>query len=226
MKLGILNLIPKGGRDTRMLKNLRPITLLNTDYKIVEKAISNRMIPSLEEIISADQRGFIPNRRIAANIRKILDIIVCTKEEQYPGLIMSCDFMKCFDKIETDSVLKAMEYFNFSEMLRNWMRILYGEFQIRIQNNGDFSSSVKVTRSVHQGGPASNCYFLVVAELLAISLKKDNRIRGIFVKEILHLLNQYADDLDVFLSYDEDSMRAVMEKFKEVPRQHRFYPKL
>ena len=32
-KQGILNLIPKGQKDTRYLKNLRPITLLNTDYK-------------------------------------------------------------------------------------------------------------------------------------------------------------------------------------------------
>ena len=34
---GILNLIPKTGKDKRFLKNLRPITLLNSDYKIIEK---------------------------------------------------------------------------------------------------------------------------------------------------------------------------------------------
>ena len=44
---GILNLIPKGDKDTRLLKNLRPITLLNTDYKVIEKAIANRMLPGL-----------------------------------------------------------------------------------------------------------------------------------------------------------------------------------
>ena len=36
---GILNLIPKPNKDTRLIKNLRPITLLNVDYKIIEKAI-------------------------------------------------------------------------------------------------------------------------------------------------------------------------------------------
>ena len=38
MRQGILNLIPKPNKDSRYIKNLRPITLLNTDYKIIEKS--------------------------------------------------------------------------------------------------------------------------------------------------------------------------------------------
>ena len=44
---GILNLIPKANKDTRLIKNLRPITLLNTDYKIIEKVIANKMLPGI-----------------------------------------------------------------------------------------------------------------------------------------------------------------------------------
>ena len=40
----ILNLIPKPGKDSRDINNLRPITLLNVDYKIIEKVLANRMI--------------------------------------------------------------------------------------------------------------------------------------------------------------------------------------
>ena len=71
---GVINLIPKKGKDVHLLKNLRPITLLNSDYKIVEKAIANRMVPALEEIIHSDQAGFLPNRKIETNIRKIFDL--------------------------------------------------------------------------------------------------------------------------------------------------------
>ena len=35
--MGVISLIPKAGKDTRFVKNLRPITLLNSDYKIIEK---------------------------------------------------------------------------------------------------------------------------------------------------------------------------------------------
>ena len=54
-KRGILNLIPKGNKDPRKLANLRPITLLNSDYKVIEKCIANRMMPALDTIISDDQ---------------------------------------------------------------------------------------------------------------------------------------------------------------------------
>ena len=72
---GIINLIPKANKDTRKLKNMRPITLLNTDYKIIEKAIANRLDSMLEDIIGKDQRGFMKNRRILVNIRKVFDIM-------------------------------------------------------------------------------------------------------------------------------------------------------
>ena len=65
---GILNLIPKQDKDTKLLANLRPITLLNCDYKIVEKAIANRMVEVMDFIINCDQRGFLPDRKISSGI--------------------------------------------------------------------------------------------------------------------------------------------------------------
>ena len=40
--LRVINLIPKASRNSRFLKNLRPITILNSDYKLVEKAIATK----------------------------------------------------------------------------------------------------------------------------------------------------------------------------------------
>ena len=179
-------MIPKGEKDTRYLKNLRPITLLNVDYKILEKAVSNRMIPALQEVIHADQKGFLPNRRITSNIRRILDVISSCDEEDYDGVILSCDYYKCFDVIEMESIQKSMEFFKFSQVLISWVRIMYEKFTLKVQNNGQFSTSFVATRGVHQGGPASNAIFLCVAELLAINLRTDNRIQGIYVKQIVN----------------------------------------
>ena len=98
---GILNLIPKPNKDSRLLKNLRPITLLNVDYKILEKAISNRLQSALDNIINHDQKGFMPDRRISANIHKVFDIIKATEEQDFSGLILSVDWSKAFDRVET-----------------------------------------------------------------------------------------------------------------------------
>ena len=68
---GILNLIPKDNKDSRFTSRTSgPITLLNTDYKIIEKAIANKMIPALDHIINKDQRGFMKERENISQYKK------------------------------------------------------------------------------------------------------------------------------------------------------------
>ena len=40
---GIISLIPKKSRDNTLLKNWRPLTLLNTDYRILAKTLAHRI---------------------------------------------------------------------------------------------------------------------------------------------------------------------------------------
>ena len=72
---GIIKLIPKKDADLTSIKNWRPLTLLNCDYKIASKAIANRVKTVLLKLISEDQTGFIKGRNIAENIR-IIDSII------------------------------------------------------------------------------------------------------------------------------------------------------
>ena len=213
---GILNLIPKKDRDTRILKNLRPITLLNTDYKIVEKILVNRMMPALDIIIDPDQKGFMPGRRISSNIRKIMDIVKAAEIEDIPALIVQADIAKAFDKVAMCAILGAFRYFNFPEFFCEWFSILYKNFFVRVQNNGFFSDRIHIQRSVHQGAPASAAIFICVAELLAISLRNNNSVRGVYVQDIYQLLNQYADDTDTCLDgSDESSLNATLDTFNK-----------
>ena len=102
---GIINLIPKASKDQCFLKSLRPITLLCTDYKVIEKAISNCLLFSLQHLISQDQKGFLANRKITVNIRKVMDIMLYCEQNNLEGLVLSIDFEKCFDNIETTAIL-------------------------------------------------------------------------------------------------------------------------
>lgn len=75
MKQGLIALIPKHGKDKRILDNLRPITLLNTDYKLLFGLIAARMKKGLTQIISETQSGFLGGRSIHNNIRLVLDLV-------------------------------------------------------------------------------------------------------------------------------------------------------
>lgn len=54
---GIITLIPKQDKDLRSLNNWRPLTLLNTDYKILAKILANRLQLVMNTIIDTDQTG-------------------------------------------------------------------------------------------------------------------------------------------------------------------------
>jgi hypothetical protein len=59
----MLTLLHKGGIE--ITRNWRPITLLNSDYKIISKLLANRMKPVLNKIIHTDQKGFVVGRNIS-----------------------------------------------------------------------------------------------------------------------------------------------------------------
>ena len=219
---GILNLIPKAGKDPRHIKNLRPITLLNTDYKIIEKVIAMKMVPALTQIINKDQRGFMKDRRISVNIRKMLDILYITEVEDLEAVVLSMDFVKCFDKCSFSILHGSLVFFGFGDIIKKWTKILYKDFTVKIQNNGYFSSPIEIHKGVHQGGCCSSVYFLVIAEILALALRNNHKVQGITIREIHHLLDQFADDMDIFSNAQEESIKAILEELDRFKLQSGF----
>ena len=213
---GILNLIPKPNKDCRFIKNLRPITLLNVDYKMLEKMIANRLLPMPQSIISCDQRGFLPDRRISINIRKMLDVMEHVKRQEKEALIINCDFLKAFDKVNLNSLFEVMKYFQIPNILIKWTKIIYTNFTVKIQNNSFLSQKIDIKQGLHQGGPSSSLYFLLIAEILAICLKSNKEIKGIHIDSVLNLLNQFADDLDITSEADENSVKQIFKTFDMV----------
>ena len=53
---GLITCLPKGDKPRKFLKNWRPISLLNSAYKLVSTVIANRIKLVLTDIISKEQR--------------------------------------------------------------------------------------------------------------------------------------------------------------------------
>ena len=208
---GVLNLIPKQNKDTRLLKNLRPITLLNVDYKILEKILAMRIKVVINDLIHADQKGFLKDRSISANIRKIAH----AEEHQLEADILSLDFHKAFDVISFTCLQGALHFFNFGTNFRQWTATLYNEFTVKVQNNGFFSETIDIRRGIHQGGCCSSFYFLLCAELLAILIRGNNNIKGITVEEITYLLGLFADDTDSYINHDQGTITELFHTIEQ-----------
>ena len=81
------------------MKNWRPISLLNTDFKIIAHILANRMQAVLPDLISKDQCRYIKTRITNLNFRSIIDVINEIEKSKSFALLAFLDFVKAFDKL-------------------------------------------------------------------------------------------------------------------------------
>ena len=79
-KLGIVQIIHKQDKNFRFLTNWRPLTLLNTFYKIISGVLANRLKTVLDYLIGPEQKGYVPQRFIGEVTRTTFDIFQHAKE--------------------------------------------------------------------------------------------------------------------------------------------------
>ena len=217
-KRGILSIIPKKGKDLRRLKNWRPLSLLNTDYKILTKLLASRLQKVISEIVSLDQSGYIKGRYIGDNIRNIYDAIQYTAISNIPGMIVALDFEKAFDSISWDFLFQTLEYFNFGPNFIDWIRLIYAEPECCVTNNGYHSTFFKLGRGIRQGCPISALLFILAVEVMASNIRTNQEIKGIPLSNSENLvISQLADDTTLFLS-DVDSLNKTLEFIKAFGR--------
>ena len=208
---GILSLNPKKGKDIRYLKNWRPLTLLNTDYKIIAKVMGMRLRHVLPEIIHSDQVAYLKDRYIGQNIRVIDDVLNFSSETDADGIILCADFEKAFDSVEWSYIHRCLLAFNFGPNFIQWTRVMYNDISSCVLNNGYSSPFFKVTRGIRQGCPLSAYLFLLVAETLATGIRQDDNIKGFKIGYHEVLTVQMADDATLFLESPVSLQRSLLQ---------------
>ena len=211
----VITLIHKKGRK-ELLSNWRPISLLNTDYKILASVLANRLKSVLSSCISSDQNAYLKGRFISNNIRLIDDVISHMHKHKKSGAILFLDLEKAFDKVNRDFLYRVLEKFNFGSQFINYIKTLYNNAQSCIMNNNWQSIYFPLKRGLRQGCPVSALLFLLVIEILAIDLKQNQDINGIDIGiDITSELkiSQFADDTTLFTA-NETSLRRALTRIK------------
>ena len=215
-KRSILSLLFKKN-DKHLLKNWRPISLLNTDYKILAHVLANRLKRVINKLIHTDQNGYIKGRNIGYNIRLIQDVIEYFENDNIEGAILFIDFHKAFDTVNHNFLHAVLQKFQFGSSFRKWVETIYNKGEACFTNNGWTSRPFEIQRGIRQGCPLSALLFLLVVEILANKTRK-NKSDGLEIKingesKIIQLA-QLADDTTLFLKNEQavnNCIKTVIE---------------
>lgn len=158
---GIITVLYKNKGSQLKLENFRPLTLLNTDYKILTIFFSNRIKTVLGTIISPTQAYSVPGREITDTICTIRDVVDRMKDIDEGGILLNIDLNKAFDRVEHSFLYKTMERFGFGHRVISWIKLLYSNAKSRVKVNGVLTDSFPLERSVRQGCPLSAILYSV-----------------------------------------------------------------
>jgi hypothetical protein len=178
---GVIALLHKGGSRS-LLNQWRPITLLNTSYKVFAKTLQLRLQSILMEIISPDQFAFLTLRFILNNIFLTQETISIAKKTNQPLVFLKLDFSKAYDRVELDFLFQVLLRMGFPSNFVDMIKLLFRRVQACVSINGRTTRKFKIEQGVKQGCPVASYLFLVIGEILNECIKWEvalDHIRGI-----------------------------------------------
>lgn len=146
--------------------------------------------------IQQDQSGFLQNRFLKDNIRKLPNLIDHVQCETLSVLFYLVDA----EKVLTRSFGGLWSIFNamsFGQEVLKWMNIIYKHQSATVISDGYISKKIQISRGVWQCCPPSPVLFNLVVEMLAIAFGQTMRFK-VLISSVEYKLELYANDLEFF----------------------------
>lgn len=162
-KTGIIIPISKPDKNQFKPEGYRPITLLNTMCKLLEKIINYRLTWFLEKInfFSTKQNGFRKNRSTMDSLYEINEEITKTFEnKQFMGVI-NLDIAKAYDTTWRHNILVKLNSVLNKGRLLNLISNFTSNRKFKVRANNYLSHELTQENGVPQGSALSVTVFLI-----------------------------------------------------------------
>jgi hypothetical protein len=210
-KVASIKLIPKKG-DLSRLKNWRPISLLNCIYKIISRAVNNRLQKIAPIILSRAQKGFIKNRFIQECLINVIEKISHCNYRNIPALVVAIDQSRAFDTVNHSYMTSVYQFFNFGERFISLMNAIgTGREACFLWEDGSYSGSFKLKTGRAQGDGPSPLQYNFAEQILLFRLELDGRISPALDAAVV------ADRIPVPVSWFRPESKKKQTKWKLWP---------
>ena len=147
----VITLIQKKDRDVTLIRNWRPISLINVDIKIASKALAARMKAVIHSLISYDQTAYVKGRYIDESVHLIDDLLKYAEDENIDGILFAADIEKAFDLVDHNFMFAALKRFGFANDFVWWIKTILKKSQSCVMNNGTSTGYFDLDRGTRQG---------------------------------------------------------------------------
>ncbi len=184
-KTASIKLIPKKG-DTTKLKNWRPISLLSCLYKVISRALNNRLKKASGYIFSRAQKGFTSDRHIQEVLINVIEMIAHCKQYDIPGAIVSIDQAKAFDTISHKYMSQVYKFFGFGQ---NFIKLLEtlgnGRNACIAFDDGTYSPAFDLKCGRAQGNTLSPTEYNMGQQIFLFKIELCPEIRSVYYSHFI-----------------------------------------
>ena len=145
--------------DYSLASNYRPISLLNTCFKIVASVIKHRITPHCEPHLTPTQYGFRQHRGTSEALHIARRIIERSEQFPVPAHLLFLDWEKAFDRIDKHRMFEALKRFGLPDAIVGWIQALYKHGIFTVAFEGHESSRASQQTGIKQGCPLSPYLF-------------------------------------------------------------------
>ena len=172
--------------DPNNPNDYRPISLLATLSKILEKVVAKQMLKYLEDnnLMELFQSGFRPNHCTATALLKVSDDIFSSIDAAEVSFLILLDYSKAFDTVNHKLLLAKLMSMGFYGASLEWIGSYLSGRSQKVKSNGQFSDWNFIHNGVPQGSILGPLLFTVLVADLRSSLSHTS-------------FHQYADDVQL-----------------------------
>ena len=188
--------------DDFIPSNYRPISLLSTLSKILEKIVHKRLLSFLDkhQILAPNQYGFRPNHSTEDAVLKLTTTVTSHLDKGEKRLGVFLDLKKAFDTVPIPKLISILDDIGIRGITKQWFNNYLTDRVQCVRVLGQFSDNLPCEYGVPQGSTLGPLLFLIyINQLCQLKLDKSSLI-------------MYADDtVIVFHDRTWDDVKTTAE---------------
>ena len=192
-KMKIARVIPvyKSG-DRAIFSNYRPISVLPSFSKILEKVVYNRIIEFINKlnILCDNQYGFRKNHSTSLASIEFYDKVSSAFDRGEVAVGIFLDLTKAFDTVNHDILFDKLRHYGIRGVTLDWVKSYFSDRLQYVDFNGNSSSLQKISCGVTKGSILRPLFFILyISDIINASRSLDPIL--------------FADDTSIFFSHKD-----------------------